>query len=139
MYFQVSVTNSKRKQKALSTTSIDECMKAKCCKANCIKKILTREDVVKSRKQYRELSEEGQRNFLLNFYVNNQHYYNGKRQYKFLVNCKTVCRTAWMKAYSISPNKLLHPKYFPRPLEVKIHYFISTFFRTKPTISYEHI
>lgn len=83
--------------------AIEASINEECCKANCMKTVLTKEDIVKTRKHYRELPEEGQRAFLLNFYITNQFFYNGKRHYTFLVNGKKVCRMAWMKAYSISP------------------------------------
>lgn len=95
--------HSKRKKKSLSLEAIDASMKEKCCKENCISSILTKEDVVKNRKQFRDLSEEGQRSFILNFFLTNQCFLNGRRKYTFRVNCKKVCRAAWMKAYSISP------------------------------------
>ena len=70
---------------------------------NCISTILTKVDIVKYRKQFCDLSEEGQRSFIVNFFLTNQCFLNGRKKYIFRVNCKKECQAAWMKAYSISP------------------------------------
>ena len=102
--------HSKRKRKS-SLEAIDASMKEKCCKENCISSILTKEDVFKNRKQFRDLSEEGQRSFILNFFLTNQCFLNGRRKYTFRVNCKKVCRAACMANNSVQSAVVIEDTY----------------------------
>ena len=93
---------SKRKQKALSTETVDMLMAKKCCKNNCIRRKLTKEEVVKCRKAFQDLTEEDRRSLIVNFFKLSQFHRNGRRHYSFHVHGKDVCRTAWLRANSVS-------------------------------------
>ena len=94
---------ARRKQKALSMVNVEDAMKQKCCKANCVQMKLSKSDIVKTRTAFRSMTEEAQRSFLLNFFLLSQYFHKGKRKYTFCVNGKNVCRLAWMRANSVSP------------------------------------
>jgi len=101
---QSTTRTSVRKEKALSSDDIEKALKTYCCKAECMKKVISKEDMLKCRKDFRSLSEEDQRAFLLRFFTFRVYHHKGKRCYTFrLPNGKDVCRKAWLKTYSISP------------------------------------
>lgn len=93
---------SKRKRKALSAETIDMLMARKCCKNNCIPRKLTKEEIVQCRKAFQDLTEEDKRSLIVNFFKLSQFHRNGRRHYSFRVNGKDVCRTAWLRANSVS-------------------------------------
>ena len=66
-----------RKEKALSPEDIARALKTYCCQAECLKKAVNKEDMLKCRKDFRSLSEEDQRAFLLNFFTFRVYHHKG--------------------------------------------------------------
>ena len=58
-----------RKEKALSSDNIAKALKIYCCQAECLKKAINKEDMLKCHKDFCSLSEEDQRAFLLKFFT----------------------------------------------------------------------
>ena len=58
-----------RKEKALSSDNIEKALKTYCCKEECMKKVISKEDMHTCRKDLLSLSEEDQRAFLLRFFT----------------------------------------------------------------------
>lgn len=68
---------SVRKEKALSSDDIEKALKTYCCKEECMKKVISKEDMLKCRKDFRSLSEEDQRAFLLRFFTFRAYHHKG--------------------------------------------------------------
>ena len=77
-------------------------MGEKCGKTRCIQHKLTKEEIARCRKVFQDLTEEDRRSFILSFLQLLEYCVKGKRYYTFRVNGKQVCRTAWLKANSVS-------------------------------------
>lgn len=68
---------SARKEKALSSDDIEKALKTYCCKEECMKKVISKEDMLKCRKDFHSLSEEDQRAFLLRFFTFRAYHHKG--------------------------------------------------------------
>lgn len=68
---------SVRKQKALSPDDIEEALKTYCCQAECLRKVMNKEDMLKCRRDFRSLSEEDQRGFILKFFTFRVYHHKG--------------------------------------------------------------
>ena len=74
---QSSARRSVRKEKALSPDDIAKALKTYCCQEECLKKVISKEDMLKCRKDFRSLSEEDQRAFLLKFFTFRVYHHKG--------------------------------------------------------------
>ena len=87
----------------MSMENIEQTRKKKCCKNNCLKDILTLEDVAEARAEYWELDREQQGQWLLHFFTFGQNIKNGKRQLDYIVNKREeVCQKAWIFSHGLS-------------------------------------
>lgn len=66
-----------RKEKALSSDDIEKALNKYCCQEECLKKVINKEDILKCRKDFRSLSEEEQRAFLLKFFTFRVYHHKG--------------------------------------------------------------
>ena len=66
-----------RKEKALSSDDIEKALNSYCCQEECLKKVINKGDILKCRKDFRSLSEEDQRAFLLKFFTFRVYHHKG--------------------------------------------------------------
>ena len=87
----------------LSLENIHETKRKKCCKKNCLRDILSAQDLVEARTEYWERDREEQGQWLLHFFSFGQRVKNGKKGLQYMVNhCKEVCQKAWIYSHGLS-------------------------------------
>ena len=83
--------------------NIQETKRKKCCKRNCLQKILSLDDLIDAREEFWERDCEEQSQFLLHFFSFGQKIINGKQCLQYNVNGKKeVCQKAWIFSHGLS-------------------------------------
>ena len=89
-----------RKEKALSSDDIEKALNTYCCRKECSKKVLNKEDILKCRKNFRSLSEEDQRAFLLKFFTFRVYHHKGTvyKLKEFFTQRNSIFKMCWRHA-----------------------------------------
>ena len=86
-----------------SAENIDrQIISSKCCKANCLTKVLEKCEILETRMEFQEKSRDEQAQWLLNFFEISKRIWKGRIKYDYYVKGKRICQKAWIFSYGIA-------------------------------------